>query len=811
MRTVALYINDERVDMYGNEQVNVTSSIQNISDIGKTFTDYSQTFSLPASVENNRIFKHYYANDLQDQFSTKIRHAARLEINTATFRLGKIQLEGVELKNGSPSNYKVTFYGDLVSLKDLFGEDKLSDLDYSDEDHNYDSTTILNLARFYDENTNVVFPLVATDRVWQDGGGGADDITTQAGYINFKELRPAVRVKYIFEKIEEKYGVSFSGSFINNKRFTELFTWFKAQDEVQAFGALYRLRPLTGTTTVTQQNHLAPVNPFPNVAINGHTGIVNFSHKSEDVIYDGITHLQTPPAAAELYKQTITIFIESTTATVGYELYVYRNSTLETVVPITTGNGFYTNQTLGIPDNNDVGRQDFYNFKIRANGAAQFQITTKYRIYHDGLLGYDRNYEVTNVHGFGVDYSVDLNSNAPDISISDYFKGVLQMFNLTCFPFGDNRFYLQPLIEWYNSGLDKDITEYVDLDTIKIDRPKLYKSIDFTYQKTDAVLNKGYRDSINKDYGSLRTYFDYDGGKFAINLPFTNLLHTASTTDNTQFALSVKDDPNFEQITPKPVMLYSQGYSNDVSFYYGSEAGQANITEWAMFGSEIEYNNEKHSINWGSERSVLDNTTITNSLYEVYYRAYIANLYQDKSRLVKVKAVLPVPVLEELQLNDSLLIKDQRYKINSYKTNLNTGVVSLELITDFITSTSQSTANSPDVETGADYREYTETIEPIGPVTKGGYVILSAVTQTFTSTDVTLPALIETATDVVFTIQANTTGLDRTDEYSICYYDAGGNLLYCNPYFITQTATNGFLLAEEGGYILTEELDRIII
>ena len=41
MRTVQLYINDKKVDLFKDEKIQVTSSIQNIQDISKTFTDFS--------------------------------------------------------------------------------------------------------------------------------------------------------------------------------------------------------------------------------------------------------------------------------------------------------------------------------------------------------------------------------------------------------------------------------------------------------------------------------------------------------------------------------------------------------------------------------------------------------------------------------------------------------------------------------------------------------------------------------------------------------------------------------------------------
>ena len=57
---IVLYVDGTRVDMFKDETINVTSTIQNVKDIAKIFTDFSQSFSLPASKVNNKLFKHYY-------------------------------------------------------------------------------------------------------------------------------------------------------------------------------------------------------------------------------------------------------------------------------------------------------------------------------------------------------------------------------------------------------------------------------------------------------------------------------------------------------------------------------------------------------------------------------------------------------------------------------------------------------------------------------------------------------------------------------------------------------------------------------
>ena len=114
------------LDLFKDEKIELKSSVQDISDISEVFTDFSKDFTIPASKTNNGVFKHYYNNDL-DQFNANVRIDGIIEINGTPFRKGKIQLESAEVKNNQVESYKVSFYGDNVSLKDKFGDDKFKD------------------------------------------------------------------------------------------------------------------------------------------------------------------------------------------------------------------------------------------------------------------------------------------------------------------------------------------------------------------------------------------------------------------------------------------------------------------------------------------------------------------------------------------------------------------------------------------------------------------------------------------------------------------------------------------------------------
>ena len=144
MQSVQLYIGDTRIDLFEDETITLNQSIQNVRDISKVFTDFSQTFTVPASRNNNKIFKHYYNYNIDNGFDARKKASAKIELNSKKFRDGKIRLDGVNLKHGSPNSYRITFFGNTVSLKDLLAEDNLASLDWLNKlSLDYDSSTVL--------------------------------------------------------------------------------------------------------------------------------------------------------------------------------------------------------------------------------------------------------------------------------------------------------------------------------------------------------------------------------------------------------------------------------------------------------------------------------------------------------------------------------------------------------------------------------------------------------------------------------------------------------------------------------------------
>jgi hypothetical protein len=259
---IQLYIESERVELFKDESVTITDSIQNVKDIEKVFTAFSQSFSVPASKTNNKVFKHYYNFDIDSGFDGRKKVSATIELNNIPFKTGKIKLEGVDMKNNKPHTYRITFFGDIVELKDKLGEKKLSELDFSAyQPLNYDPATVEAKLTTEESSTNhIIAPLIThsqrlyyedgvhgedTGNLWYESGSG----TSHHHGVKWNELKYAIRVNKIIEQIETDFGLSFSSDFFKNtsiEEFDHLFLWLHRKS-----GAVEDLSGSTSTFETT--------------------------------------------------------------------------------------------------------------------------------------------------------------------------------------------------------------------------------------------------------------------------------------------------------------------------------------------------------------------------------------------------------------------------------------------------------------------------------------------------------------------------------------------------------------------------------
>lgn len=664
MINVLLYIYDasgepQRIELFNDEKISVTSNIQNVNDISKVFTDFSQSFTIPATPHNNQIFKHWYENSLDNGFDARTRKDAYIELDYSAFRKGKVQLEKASYKDGKIDNYQITFFGSLVSLKDAFGGKFLKDLDLSAYNFSYTGNVVKNRV-IGGAGNDVMFPLISSKNVWQFGGGGVTtnnwDISQTATPIYYSDLFPAIRVKRVFDAIALSLGITFQGDFLSDSRFTRAFLWLKNSD-------LFELKTIANK-----------LNFQTNTSTTGTQGIFN-------VFSDTLNYVK-PTLPEYQFKSNITITFS--VPSVGQDaqeffFYVYRDGVVVNTQSYLTQN---SPMYLEVP----LEESGAYTFYIASTAAISF--TSVYYYETGTLIGgtYTKvtDLTVTQSTTQTTTTTMAINQYMPEMTIEEFFGGILKMFNLTCYSDTAGIFKIEQLEGWYASGTSRDITQYIINDVFDIERSKAYKKVNFKYQEAESFLNVEFMSRSKFPYGDLYYELDNDGEEYNVELPFEVLLHNKFVETNLQVGYSLK--PSYIPYIPKPVILYDYGSTQTVSTYkFNDGTSTTSQTTANIFGQDTLISAVDYTLNFGAEQSTYTGNIENQSLFNNYYANYLNNIFGIKSRIFKLMAVLPISLLTNLKVNDRVIIRDKRYTINQFTTDLTTGEVQFELLTDFRT------------------------------------------------------------------------------------------------------------------------------
>ena len=707
-----------RIELFQDEKISLTSSIQNVNDISKVFTDYSQSFTIPASENNNKIFRHWYENSLDNGFDQRRRYDGYIELDTQLFRVGKWQLESATIKNNRVEDYKITFYGELKSLTDKFSEDKLSDVrELNEFTIAYSGTAVRTLVQS-SVPQDVMFPLITTDRVWQYGGGGASDISTSGGAINFNELFPAIKVARVLDAIADKYNITFSGTFLQQQKFDKAYLWLKGNDA-------RRFVSTTGRKQLLLNNNTTYLPRLFNIQNN------TYNTANPEIVNLG----------GGLYadQHNFRIVINFPTS-VNHRIFIYKNDDLYSTLQFTASQSI-----VNIPASFGEGA---YTFFVEAFTPTTYTYNYSFIYRRRTITGSTVSFPIFvlgNSSGT-LDTNLNLLNYMPDIKVSDFLSGLLKMFNLTAFSTDGINFTLEQLENWYFLGGIKDFSGYCTTD-LAFNRIKPYKKINFEYEKSENLLSRQFFSNNSREYGNLSSTFNTDGSDYNIKLPFENLLFNKFTGTNLQVGYALRSDLN--PYAPKPIILYLTEH-NAGNLFFNNGSTTVNINQFMNFGQDCIDTADltRNTLNWGVEISSYFLEPINNSLFNNYYLAYLNNLYSLKSRMVKVKMRLPYLELLNLRLNDRIVIRDKRYIINQYTTDLTTFESDFELIQDFRSlnfdnGTSRRVSNQPIV-----FDVFTTSKEPL--------------TWTVSNDDDNmLTGVTSNATSVTIQVKPNVSGLEK--------------------------------------------------
>jgi hypothetical protein len=659
----------KRLDLFKDEKISLTSSIQNVNDLSKVFTDYTQSFTVPASKVNNQIFNYWNENAVNDGFDQRVRYDAIIELNTIPFKKGQIQIEKANEKNNRVESFSVTFYGKVKQIKDLFKEDKLSILDYSSLNHPYTYNEVKDRIDGT-INNEVCYPLVGNQHKYEYLTGSSYDVTI-GGTLNrsivYTDLFPAIPVSKVFEFIQDRYNITFTSSLFDTSYWTDLYLYCKNIEESANYYAPKKI------------DFTSKDSDFPDIDLTTDNYTLKYTFADNVTVVD---------------YQKVLLSIYPTVPTIEYKL-VMRIGGSPTIPQGTIHqewNGLYGVQiNMLITEVNlaDASTGYFW-FEIQSNTPITFYTELYSLKYH-----YSPTFLWENKTAYAITQStsadISIKNYIPDIKVVDFFNGLIKMFNLTITATTETEFNLEPLEFYYAYGKYIDINSYVINDSVDLERTKLFKKLAFSHEKSENILNNYFR-GINQrgfDYGDLN-YEDNlsnESNTYEIKTPFENVMWEKATNEN--FYTTTLVDKDLKPYKSKCILMYTNNVDGDattlttpVKLFDGTNYN--NLPKYVRFSNELILNGSIASLNFGEEQSSWYlNSLASDSLFNLWYQNYISGLYNIRCRIVKLKAIIPITMLSEIKLNDKIVYKDKKYIINQFTADLTTGEVDFELISDF--------------------------------------------------------------------------------------------------------------------------------
>ena len=701
MFTIQLFIldndgSDKRVDMFKDESVSITQTIQNVKDISKVFTDFTRTFNLPASSTNNKLFKHYYNSDIVNSdnnlisdFDARKRRDAIIELNHMPFKKGKIRLDGVDMKNGKPYTYKVTFFGNTVNLNTLIGEDDLSNLGEELDSYNQVYTTTQIRSKLIGSIDDIIVPLIThTRRLIYDSSDpaaftGFSNLDPEASqtlgkrmdnvhYNNsglqgvlLTELKYALRVDAIMQAIQRKYNLTFSDDFFNstNDAYYNLFLWLHRkkgalQDPVEL--PSYSEYVNFGTDD-TMANVLSLGNE---VFVVGHSD----GTKLPTTLTVKPNSGSTGSYKAEIIKDGVTI-AEGT-----------QSGATHLSIDVNLANGNYK-VLLTVSE-------EF----IFGNDSSNPQVNAVEWEMNDLLVPETHTF---NVSEFTIEEDFDfiIYKEIPEIKIIDFLTGMFKIFNLTAYVEDDGTIKIQTLDDFYSSGVEYDITDYVDINQSQINTSLPYKQIDLRFEGRETFFAATHEQLFNREWGT-EEYNDQeslDGPTFNLSVPFEHMkfeklydLQDVSGATETDIQWGWCVDDNQESFIGKPILFYPIKITSGENLGMRTDVGNLTTSSTYIIPSNTtDLSVNAQTLNFRSELDEYNNEELVNTLFNSYYKTYISDVFDSKNRLTKISAFLPAKLLIKLTLADRLIINQKKYKINSITTNMKNGKSEIELLNDF--------------------------------------------------------------------------------------------------------------------------------
>ena len=720
-----IYSDYQEIDMFDDEPVKFTKSIQAIEEPTATTSSFTRTFRIPANSGNGQYFKAVF-NVNSTNFDATKKANAYININGAYFVGGNIRLTSI-ITNGERSKieYEIVFMGETSTFASIVAPKNMSEINLSDLGHFFDYQNITLSWNAGPGSTgglvdgNVVYPLAEYGYTYDDNnrpeqstiakwsgttGGSTNGFTNINWPLSLQQLKPMVRAKRIWDGIFTDAGFTYESDFLDSMFFSNIYmmstdtnssgalldTQVRATAKIQPtylgdipLNSLYTIKNVSETLDNT--NSFSPITAKFTAPFDGSYDIfanLTVSY-SPGAIYTG----NCKPFAFNMYKNGAP--------------WISRTGNVPATGP-TGNNGLITSKVA--QDCPVIGPP---NYQIQFNTALLKGEVLEWNIFPT-VASFSQNFYINEgiIEIYGPSAVIPSGLMPTQYKQIDFIKGINDRFKLMWTPDPQNprNFFIEPWVDWIKNGKQYDWTYKLD-DSKDVSIKPLFSTqprrVIFKDSEEADLYNFSYQQSYKQTFGQLNqdSNIEIITGEKAISSIFAPV-PVGPIGNSTNFLVPsfAKDTEN--QVQPmqvKPRLLFYNGLQDaPIAWYLRTTVG--GVGPISSFPKQIQtkyplasqfnlypFDASTFDLNWtnspqfwnaadniyppGSTAGIPYSGRTANTAYTKYWEAWFNSTYNPYSRIMEATFALDSTDVYSLNFNDIVMVKDSWWfvtKISDY-------------------------------------------------------------------------------------------------------------------------------------------------
>ena len=688
-------------DLYEDEDLPLTLSVDDFKNVAEKVQSYSKAFNLPSTKRNNRIFNAIFEITRAYDgliFNPYKRTKCVLKQDGFILFEGYLRMLDITDKEGEIS-YNVNLYSEVVALADTLKDKAFRDLDFTELEHDYNYSEIRNswqaILNYTKPSTSgfrtgstVRYPFVDWNHNYSVTSGGMAELLTLES-----SFRPFISIKYLIDKIFQASEFTYESAFFNTTDFEKLYMDFN-------WGADNTPSNVSGSTYVGQAPYAATVyllpfatSTFANLQLGNYQNNVNVTPPNYDQSTNILTATQTNETYAISYEYTCNPgsnniyfqWLHTNAAGVPYPA-------IDAVTNPTTASGFIT--YLG-------------SFTV----VMQIGDTLEAQFRSDGIAAYQYSSFLSTVNFIksisAVTSQTFLQTLRGELGQWDFLKGLLTMFNLVTLPDENNpnNIKIEPYGDVFIStgtgttladrGIQHDWTDKIDVSEMKLEPlADLNKNTMFKFVEDDDDYSfNQYKNSVgghlygSNEWDAGNEFNILEGEEEIIAEPFAATLVKPLMSQFPEFitpAIYARGgDATWEGFENSPRIMYNNGVVDMISTTYSvptqnGVAGDATEDEFLQFShlTDIPTSSAIPSTTIDFHFGICQlmtgvGTPTPNNLFNLYWLPYYSQLYNPNTRVMTIKVNLNASDINLFKFNDKIFLKNRIFRVNKidYKPN----------------------------------------------------------------------------------------------------------------------------------------------